>query len=310
MKKIIFFVSLFILSSFLFAQEKDVPGSKDHPVLSRYPGCVIVDYSQKEFGEYVLPISGPLRNEKDVKAAKTKKLEGKVTKIRYKCPQSRSNLEIYKNYELALTNAGFKIFYTGKGNEIRGIHNLLWNVNHDPIGGWDDPDIRPWFYISASSPNEKIFISLFIIGSYDGPKVVLSVIEPKAMETGLVTAEMMEAQIKQTGKVAIYSIYFDFDKADIKSESKPTIEEIAKLLKRNPSLKLYIVGHTDNVGNFEYNIKLSERRAEAVVRELVEKYGISKDRLRAYGVGPLCPVSTNETEEGRANNRRVELVKQ
>ncbi len=309
MRKTIFIILfLFFSSSILFAQEKDVPGSKDYPVLSRYPGCVIVDYSQKEFDEYVLPLSGPLRDERNVKAARTKKLEGKITKIRYKCPQNRTTLEIYKNYEFALTKAGFKIFYRGKGNEIRGIYTFLEKVNRHFTGGWSDPDIEPWFYISASSPDEKIFISLFILGG--GPRVSLAVIEPKAMETGLVTAEMMEAQIAQTGKVAIYSIYFDFDKADIKPESKPTIEEIAKLLKKNPNLKLYVVGHTDGVGTLEYNMRLSERRAQAVVRELVEKYGIQKDRLRAFGVGPLSPVSTNETEEGRALNRRVELVKQ
>jgi len=145
----------------------------------------------------------------------------------------------------------------------------------------------------------------FVLTSSNGPRAAVSIIEPKEMEVGLVTAEMMEESIKRTGKVALYTIYFDFDKADLKPESKPTI-----LLKRNPKLKLYIVGHTDNVGSFDYNMNLSQRRAEAVVKELIEKYGISKDRLKPYGVGPLCPVSSNLSEEGRSKNRRVELVEQ
>lgn len=130
------------------------------------------------------------------------------------------------------------------------------------------------------------------------------------MEKGLIKAEDIYRTIKNEGKVAIYGIYFDFDKADIKPESKPTIEEIAKFLKEHPEIKLYIVGHTDNVGKLEYNMELSKRRAEAVVKELVEKYGIKSDRLKAFGVGPLAPVAPNSTEEGRAKNRRVELVEQ
>ncbi len=307
MRKTLFLIMLlfFSMSNILLAKEEDYPGSKDHPILSRYPGSRIIHYSQREFDEYFL-LLGPVKRAEDIQAAKKRKLEGRVTNITYQCPSNRSNLEVYKNYELALERAGFKILYKGKGNEIRGIYYFLEEVNREYIGGWDEPERRPWFYLSASSPDERVFVSLFIIGG----RAVLSVIEPKEMEVGLITAEMMEAQIAQTGKVVIYSIYFDFDKADIKPESKPTIEEIAKLLKKNPNLRLYVVGHTDSIGSLEYNITLSERRAQAVVRELIEKYRISKERLRAFGVGPLSPLATNETEDGRAKNRRVELVKQ
>ncbi len=311
MRKMVFLIiSLFLLKGeILSAEEKDYPGSKDHPVISRYPGSRIIYYSEKEFDEYSLPL-GPVKRKEDIRVAKKRKLEGKVTSITYQCPSDKSNLEVYKNYEVALKKAGFKILYTGKGNEIKGIYSFLEEINREYIGGWDDPEIRPWFYLSASSPDEKIFVSLFIIGGPDGPRAVLSVVEPKEMETGLITAEMMETQIAQTGKVVIYSIYFDFDKADIKPESKPTLEEIAKFLKKNPDLKLYVVGHTDNVGTLDYNLNLSEKRAKAVVKELVEKYGISRDRLKGFGVGPLSPVASNDTEEGKARNRRVELVKE
>jgi len=125
-----------------------------------------------------------------------------------------------------------------------------------------------------------------------------------------VDAAAMAKDIAATGRVALYGIYFDTDKADIKPESEPTLEEIATLLKQDPKLKLYVVGHTDNVGGYDYNTKLSQRRAASVVNTLTTKHGIQAVRLTAAGVGLLAPVAPNDTEEGRAKNRRVELVKQ
>jgi outer membrane protein OmpA-like peptidoglycan-associated protein len=120
----------------------------------------------------------------------------------------------------------------------------------------------------------------------------------------------MAGDIGSSGKVAIYGIYFDFDKAEVKPESEPALAEIAKLLQADATLKLYVVGHTDNAGGYDHNMKLSQQRAEAVVRELTSKYRIAAVRLKPRGVGSLAPVTSNDTEEGRAKNRRVELVKQ
>jgi outer membrane protein OmpA-like peptidoglycan-associated protein len=123
-------------------------------------------------------------------------------------------------------------------------------------------------------------------------------------------AKAMADDLSSKGHTAIYGIYFDFDKADIKPESEPTLKEIAKLLSQDPKLKLYVVGHTDNVGGFDYNIKLSQARANAVVKELISKHKVDGARLKPYGVGLSAPVASNKTEEGRAKNRRVELVEQ
>ena len=95
-----------------------------------------------------------------------------------------------------------------------------------------------------------------------------------------------------------------------KPESEQALKEITKLLQQDQNLKLYVVGHTDNAGAHDYNMKLSQQRAEAVVKELVTKYNVAQGRLAAYEVGPLAPVTSNDTEEGQAKNRRVELVKQ
>jgi len=108
----------------------------------------------------------------------------------------------------------------------------------------------------------------------------------------------------------IYGIYFDTGKSEIKPVSDAAISEIAKLLKNDSALKVYVIEHTDNVGAFDSNMKLSKDRADAVAKGLSVKYGIAAVRLRAHGVSSLAPVISNDTEEGKAKNRRVELVKQ
>ena len=112
------------------------------------------------------------------------------------------------------------------------------------------------------------------------------------------------------GKVAIYGIYFDTGKADIKPDSKPSLDQIAAFLKAEPGVKLHVVGHTDSVGGFDSNLALSRRRAEAVAAALVKDYGVATGRLVGNGVASLAPVASNASEEGRAKNRRVELVLQ
>jgi outer membrane protein OmpA-like peptidoglycan-associated protein len=119
----------------------------------------------------------------------------------------------------------------------------------------------------------------------------------------------MASKLSTAGSVALYGIYFDFNKADVKPESEPTLQEIARLLKADSALKLLVVGHTDNVGSFTSNMTLSQRRAEAVATALASGHGVDKNRLTPVGVSFACPVAPNTTDEGRAKNRRVELVK-
>jgi OOP family OmpA-OmpF porin len=137
------------------------------------------------------------------------------------------------------------------------------------------------------------------------------VVESEPMAEGMVSvdAETMAREIAETGSVSIYGIYFDTDRAEVKPESRPTLQEIATLLQAETDLQLYVVGHTDNTGQLDYNMDLSRRRADAVVEALVSEHGIEAKRLTARGVGPLAPVSSNESEPGKALNRRVELVR-
>jgi len=139
---------------------------------------------------------------------------------------------------------------------------------------------------------------------------MIDIIEETKMKDDLIkiNADEMLKGIKTDGKISLYGIYFDFDKDDVKPESEPTLKEIVTLLKKDTQLNLYVVGHTDNKGKIDYNVELSKRRAASVVKELTRKYGVNPNRLTPDGVGPLAPVSTNETEDGRKLNRRVELV--
>jgi OOP family OmpA-OmpF porin len=125
-----------------------------------------------------------------------------------------------------------------------------------------------------------------------------------------INAASLADDISRSGHVSVYGIYFDTGKADVKSESDATIKEIAKLLQQNASLKLHVVGHTDNAGDLANNMDLSRRRADAVAKVLTGKYNVAAARLHTDGVGPLSPVASNKTEDGRAKNRRVELVEQ
>ncbi|MCM8785802.1 MAG: DUF4892 domain-containing protein [Candidatus Omnitrophica bacterium] len=301
-------IFIFLLVGLAYSQE-DVKGSKDHPIISRYPGSYIYHYDQKEFDEFEI-LLGPVKSpsDEDIKKAKKEKLEGKITKIQYQAPKERSPLEVFKNYEEAIKKANFDIIYLARGSEIGGIRKFLYSYFWNVYATSDDEN--NFFYLSAKNKTKDKVISVCVLPSSDGPKVFLGIVEMKEMEKGLIKAEDIYQGIMKEGHIAIYSIYFDFDKTDIKPESKPALDEIAKFLKSNPKIKLYIVGHTDNVGKLEYNMDLSRRRAEAVVKELVEKYGIEKERLKSFGVGPLSPVASNKTEEGRAKNRRVELVEQ
>ena len=160
------------------------------------------------------------------------------------------------------------------------------------------------------APQGAVHASL-LVGEGNGEVTAfVKVVETKGMEADkvvFVDAPAMQAAIADSGTVNLYGILFDTGEASLKPESKPTLDEIGKLLTDNPDLKLEIVGHTDNVGGADYNMDLSNRRAASVVAAITQDYGIAADRLSSSGAGLTAPVAPNDTEDGRAQNRRVEL---
>jgi outer membrane protein OmpA-like peptidoglycan-associated protein len=177
----------------------------------------------------------------------------------------------------------------------------LWELTHATMGEtWSVPTIakvtkggkETWFLVEARADVHW-----------------LTVVERQAMQQDIVMdAGAMASSLSANGSVAIYGIYFDTAKFDLKPESDPALEQIAKLLKDNAALNVAIVGHTDMVGDQASNIKLSQARAQSVINALITRYGIAASRLTPFGAGPYAPVASNKTDEGRAKNRRVELV--
>jgi OmpA-OmpF porin, OOP family len=333
------------------AQLADVKGSKDHPLVSRYEGSVIIGYDFRKFDEFVIPLGALKRagtrpaagggTTAKFEPAKSQRVEGRVTRILYVGPAGRSPLEIVRNYELELKNNAFNTLYACGATDCGEqdgwlaefyLYPLVKRLSQTPPRGSGRPEGQISEYALSSPINQRylvakrsrpegdVYVSVYVATNrathhketQDHPVILLDVIDVVPIETGMVTidAAAMSKDISSTGHVALYGIYFDTDKADPKPESQPTLQEIATLLKQDSSLKLFIVGHTDNVGGFEYNIALSQRRAAAVVKELTTQHGIAAMRLKSAGVGMLSPVAPNEREEGRAKNRRVELVKQ
>ena len=274
MKYTILFVVSVLFYSTSFSQE-DIKGSKDHPLFNRMPGYRIMHYKDQEFDVYK-----DFLNEK----GKEMTVEGHFYYFNYgikKGEKKASGPQVLRNYMNAVTKAGGEVVYE------EGCCNVYLKLKKNNMITW----MRVKAYKDA--------------GSYQ-----VWIIEEAEMEQDIVVdAKSMLNEINAQGRVALYGIYFDFDKSEVKPESDPTLKEISKLLSDNPKLNLYVVGHTDNVGDYNYNLKLSQARADAVVKTLVSKYNVDKSRLTSAGVGPLAPVTTNDTEEGKAKNRRVELIK-
>jgi len=203
-----------------------------------------------------------------------------------------------------------KCLFLGRNGDLRYFTGVM-----DKAGVKTHVGVAVWLRQDADGCRANMGpkkISLSDDDMKDQPVALVVTVEEKPREQKMVTvkADEMASAIRAGGKVALYGITFDFDKADIKPESKPQLDEIGGLLKTDEGLKLMVTGHTDNQGGAAYNLDLSRRRADAVVTALAEGYGIASDRLMAQGVGLAAPVASNDTEEGRAKNRRVELVKQ
>ena len=253
--------------------QEDKKGGKDHPLFSRWPGYYLDSYEHKKFDAYTYEL-------KDSKET----VEGEYYFLSYcnkRDVEGASELELIRNYENAIRKAGGTVLYT--------------NGKSDTIGKIVKEGKEIW--VRAATGNQ-------------GENIQLNITERQAMEQTIqANAASWLSDISTTGHAAVYGIYFDTDKAEVKPESEPALAEMAKLLKNNSSLNVFIVGHTDNTGTFEHNMKLSEARAASVTNALVAKLGIAAARLAPYGVGSLAPVASNDSDEGRAKNRRVELVK-
>lgn len=303
-RRTIRFLTLFLFAFFatttLLAQGQDARGSADHRVLSRYPGSRIQTYSQVDFDQYPLAL-GVANN----RPSNIQNIEGKVTKIGYVNPAGRSAFEIYSNYADALKKAGFETLWSCQGQACGQA--MYWSPVNGLTASGGFAELR---YLTVRGKVGDQVVTIAMAVNTTGTTV--HIVEGKAMDAGLVTASAAElaAGIDRDGHISVYNIFFDTGRADLKPESKAALDEVAGLLKSRPNLRVLVVGHTDSTGAFDMNMKLSADRAAAVVKALIGTYGIAASRLGAHGAGPLAPVASNRTEEGKARNRRVDLVEQ
>lgn len=275
--------------------------AKDHPLLSRYPGADLEGFEKIDTEIAKVPVPG--------KAALN--LQGDLARHTYEIDQV-SSLKVFENYQHALQQAGFSTLAlcklaecgTTKTVEALGgplsVHDSVYNFHRNPY----------YLLSKLSAGGQDHYVALFI-GAYDGKvRVQQLILSTKAVQTDLVKADASELkrQLDSAGKALIYGIYFDTGEAEVKPESDAALAEIAKLLQQHSSLKLYVVGHTDDTGDSAANQILSEQRAKAVVSKLTGSYQINASRLQAHGVGPLAPASNNTSAAGKQLNRRVELV--
>ncbi|MFZ5470011.1 MAG: OmpA family protein [Myxococcota bacterium] len=263
------------LAPVAMAAGNDADGCKDPPFLTRYPGSTIHECQHKDFE----------RRELTVGEEKTQALEGAYDYLQYwPVGAGVTGLQLHRNYSAALKKAGFTLVYDDKQGHQTG---------------------------RLKKGSEEMWIE---IASRDGPnadgEAELHIVRVKSMEQKIDAtdaASFLQA-LNDKGSVSVYGINFETGKAAITTDSAKVLREISKLLEQNPKLELLVEGHTDSVGGIRFNIELSMKRA-AAVKDWLVKNGCDAKRLVSHGVGDRYPVSGNDTEAGRAKNRRVELVK-
>jgi OOP family OmpA-OmpF porin len=260
-------------------QQTDYIGYKDPALFTRVPNYYLSgggSFEERQFDAYDFRVS------KD----RDEHVEGHFLKYNYAFDDSKgapaSSLQVIRNYQNAAKRIGGKVLF--ESDELTTIR-----ISKDGKETWVSVQPTP----------------------YTAQYYTLLIVERQAMQQDVVAnAAALQSGLAQVGHVEVPGIFFDFNKSDVKPESKPALEEVAKLLKTNPSMRVWVVGHTDSVGSPESNLTLSNARAAAVIRVLTQQMGIGPNRLAPHGAGPFAPVATNKTDEGRARNRRVELVEQ
>ena len=318
---------------------KDLKGLTDPDGLKRYAGSVLTYRDDAAYDEMKFPVGKVVYKDEQASIARSHDRAGQRTTLQYLTPPGKSALEVLRNYQQDLKAAGYKPMYEcmaeacGNADWItKGyfvstlVPGAYWNHvgDNSPAacgGGAFIGDFR-YALLDNVATGSTIAVMTWRPGDTSvycdeaeykkRTSVIVVKVDTKAREQAMETlsANEMGKSLDASGKVAVYGILFDTNKADIKPESKASLEQIGTLLKHQARLKLHVVGHTDNVGSLPANIDLSKRRAEAVVAALAGTYGITRDRLTANGVASLAPVASNTDEAGRAKNRRVELVLQ
>ena len=293
-RRIIASLLLAVAPALAFAQEWNSPNverAKEYPLFKFYPQSSVTDYNETDFDSADL-VTGYNKAKDEIV---TTTVEGRIIDWTALHKPGTSSLEILRNYENALAKAGFVKLFSGKGTALPG-------------GGVSPEDTYGAFRLDRNG-KPAVYVTILGHRDPDTPGSTVKIVEVKGMEQKLeANAEGWFDEISKAGRVAVYGINFDTGKATLRPESNKVLEEVRKLALAHPEMKLRIEGHTDNVGNAGTNRKLSEERANAV-RSWLTQNGVKAAQLSTAGLGDSKPVADNGSEEGRAKNRRVELVR-
>lgn len=290
-------------------------GSRDHPLVGRYENSTIRAYVQSAYQEGRI-ITGPVPQRKVIDDSNSVAVAGRQTIIVYQGPQGRSALEIVRNYQQKLMSGGFEQLFECHRETCgdRSGTNLWFAlVDRRPLASFVKPGWDTGRYVALRQKRAEgdVHVALYVQEVAQRTEIRVEVVEAKGLEGNrikVVGASELEQALESTGKVALYGIFFDTDKAEVKPDSKAQIDAIIAFLRANPAVNIIVAGHTDNQGTFDYNVDLSRRRAQAV-GSLLSAGGIAQGRLTAFGAGMSSPVAANADEAGRARNRRVEIVR-
>ncbi|WAC21249.1 OmpA family protein [Luteolibacter sp. SL250] len=329
-------IALIFISPLALA--KDAAGSKDHPDFKRITGSEIIWHKASKFDELNIALE---RVEFDYdkqafKKTKRDKAEGQLTTLYYKLPADSTTLEAVRQYEAELKPAGYETLFTAENDKLDDGYGRFVEQTF-PIAKktgqlqylheFNKDEQRYSILKGKGKEGNAIYVSVYAFRLDDvntgfdklveGHKLEkgnvvarVDILETKAMDTRMtaVKAEEITSSIDTEGRIAIYGVFFDTDKSDIKPESAESLAEMAKAISAGKGTYL-IVGHTDNQGDLNYNQTLSLKRATAVTAALTGEYKIPADRVIPVGVGMAAPLAPNTDDKGRAKNRRVEIVK-
>jgi OOP family OmpA-OmpF porin len=329
-------VAFGLLTAVTMADAADLPGSKDPEGLRRIEGAEIIHYAVSPHDPYFMA-----RGEGAVGVGfeKQERVEGSIVRVVYKAPLATTAAEIFRSYRQMLADLGFAETFKLDSGALYALsakdfqQRFYFQADYAARRDREDTpfqDADHQYYLTARlvRDGQAVNVAVFVVESGGLDWAEPGVKQPIVIRLGQpvigvdvissrladyrpveVKAPEMAKALSATGKIDIYGILFDVDKTDLKPESRATLEEVAKLLKSDPSLRIEVGGHTDNTGGADHNMKLSVGRAAAVVNALVGTYGIDKSRLQPQGYGDTKPVAPNDSDQGRAKNRRVELRK-
>jgi len=305
----------FIKLVFLVSVPSHAAEKKDHPLITRYPETKIHSAWVDEYVEYNIPVAS--YEERKVLNGKLTK-NGQVSHILYKGDASISGLRAHQNYLESLEKEGFELIFScvnkecGDGKFIDDLHGGPHSMIFVNQNGKDTDSDRHFSVISATKmlEDKSHYVVLFFNNrrSSGGYNMLQDVLTTEDIGSGLINVSLDFDQIELDGRVILRGLYFDSGQATLLEKSVPSLVTISKYLNTQKNKKFLVVGHTDSDGGYSGNLRLSQSRAEAVTSKLVAEYGVDIEQLKAVGVSSASPTTSNRTSEGKAQNRRVELV--